>query len=142
MRVLTVLLTAVTLTGCVKYPDAVWSEWRAKQPVVSSPVGVITKMRGMDCWSHGVPDRPYRVIALIEQDFIDDSDYLVRAPVTLVKAAREHKADALIRREDMRENRGYEANWSMYGGGGRNRRQVHLEYWAIQYLPDSTTRTD
>lgn len=132
-----VWLLLVLAVGCVKYPDANWSEWRGAQPVGGEPVGAVAKRDGIDFWSHGVPDRPYVVVAVLDQDFVEDQDYIERAPRAIIRAAREHGANAVVLREAEVGRSTVKGSVGMYGGHVGESAHRRLMYWVVRYVNPS-----
>ena len=90
------MLAVLVIAGCATGPETKYSEWRREQPAKAPAIGVVRRVDNVEVWDHGDPDRPYVVVALLEQDFPDEEKLLAKSEEMLAKAAQQHKADGLI----------------------------------------------
>lgn len=97
MRYKLLLLACLIVTGCATATFKPWSN----EEVYQGKGGSVQTVEGIDVWEYGEPDRPYRIIGIIQCDVPITGGHLVFASMltmdrTVIDAAKQQEADGIV----------------------------------------------
>jgi hypothetical protein len=88
------------LAGCALYTPTQFTEWRGPAEFKGAG-GTVRNIDGVDVWTFGEPDRRFKLLGLIEQDYYDNNSVMsflagATKDSRIIKAAKEQGGDAII----------------------------------------------
>jgi hypothetical protein len=124
------------LSGCATPPKTTWLDWRGGVPSITGKGGVVRQVEGIEYWTYGEPDRPFKVLGIMEQAFKKTSYHTDVHEADFVKCAHEHGADAVVVLKGTVHRRSIQVTpggiWSTYNWSTADRKIVAA---AVKYLP-------
>ncbi|MCX5835192.1 MAG: hypothetical protein NTV99_11935 [Deltaproteobacteria bacterium] len=136
MRYIVHVLVCLLVTGCA---TATFKPWSGAE-VYEGKGGALRNVGGIDVWEHGEPDRPYRIIGIIDCGVpITGGVWLAISLLTtdsqVISAAKEKGADGIILQRSDYTNMGQ----TSYGKPLGSVRQVAI---AIKYVTNEPEKQD
>jgi len=134
-------MLAVLASGCVLYTSTRFSEYHGPDADKIGTGGTKRVVKGMDVWSNGDPDRPFRVLGLISQNFRNNGSPMaaiagLNREAALVAEARKQGGDAIIYIWAQSKNTGLSGKMDNYGNiRTRSTSRTAFEVVVIKYLP-------
>ena len=96
-----IICIGTTVSGCAMYTKTTFSEYRSDNNIFIGKGGTVKVVDGIDVWTHGEPNRKYKVVGIIEQSNYDNRSLVsLIAGATkdseIITVAKEHGANGLI----------------------------------------------
>jgi hypothetical protein len=88
------------VTGCAIYTQTSFSTWQGSNTYIGQG-GTVKKVDGIDIWTLGEPNRPFRLLGIIQQNHFDNGSVMstlagMTSDSDLVEAAKQNGGDAII----------------------------------------------
>ncbi len=96
--------------------------------------GVRIVRQGVDIWTTGVPNRPYRVMGVVTDSRVAGITTMASYWSDVVKKVREARGDAAIQISPSADNVTTAALTGFAGGFGYNYQQHNASFYVIKYL--------